>query len=100
MVLPAQPRFYDFGVFQVDFGRRLLLRRGNPVALTPKAFEILVVLVRNRDRVVGKDELMRLVWPDTIVEENNLTRNISSLRRALGEGPNEHRAQKGSFGLP
>ena len=61
------------------------------VALTPKAFDILLILVRNRGRVVEKDELMRLVWPGTVVEENNLTRNISSLRKALGEGPNDHR---------
>src|SRR6201987_5621891 len=91
MVSPAQQRFYGFGVFQVDVGRRLLLRQGYPVSLTPKAFEILLVLIQNRDRVVGKDELMQVVWPDAVVEENNLTRNISSLRKALGEGPGENR---------
>lgn len=86
-----QHRFYDFGLFRVDAARRLLLRRGEPVPLTPKAFDILLVLIQNRDRVVEKDELMKLVWPDTSVEENNLTRNISTLRKALEEGPNEHR---------
>jgi DNA-binding winged helix-turn-helix (wHTH) protein len=86
-----QQRFYDFDLFRVDVSRRLLLRRGEPVPLTPKAFDILLVLVQNRDRLVEKDELMKLVWPDTVVEENNLTRNISSLRKALEEGPNEHR---------
>jgi Tol biopolymer transport system component/DNA-binding winged helix-turn-helix (wHTH) protein len=91
MVSPAQQRFFAFGVFQVDVGRRLLLRRGDPVPLTPKAFEILLVLIQDRERVVGKDELMKLVWPDAVVEENNLTRNISSLRKALGEGPGENR---------
>src|ERR1700739_2390107 len=91
MVSPTQQRFYGFGVFQVDVGRRLLLRQGYPVSLTPKAFEILLVLIQHRDRVVGKDELMKLVWPDTVVEENNLTRNISSLRKALEEGPSESR---------
>src|SRR5438477_5635899 len=91
MVSPAQQRFFAFGVFQVDVGRRLLLRRGDPVPLTPKAFEILLVLIQGRDRVVGKDELMKLVWPDAAVEENNLTRNISSLRKVLGEGPGENR---------
>jgi len=86
-----QHRFYDFGPFRVDAARRLLLLRGEPVPLTPKAFDILLVLIQNRERVVEKDELMKLVWPDTSVEENNLTRNISTLRKALEEGPNEHR---------
>jgi Tol biopolymer transport system component/DNA-binding winged helix-turn-helix (wHTH) protein len=91
--MPArlQQRVYDFGPFRADAGRRLLLRQGEPIPLTPKAFDILLVLVQNHDRVVEKDELMKMVWPDTVVEENNLTRNISSLRRVLGEGPNEHR---------
>src|SRR5947209_8734644 len=86
-----QQRFHDFGLFRVDTATRLLLRDGNTVPLTPKAFEILMVLLRNADRIVGKNELMKLVWPDTVVEENNLTRNISSLRKALEEGPTEHR---------
>jgi len=91
MVQHLQQRFHDFGPFRVDAGRRLLLRRGDQVPLTPKAFDILLVLLQNRDRVVEKDELMKLVWPNTVVEENNLTRNISSLRKALEEDPNEHR---------
>src|SRR5260370_41651866 len=86
-----QQRFHDFGPFRVDASRRLLLREGNTVPVTPKAFDILMVLLRNADRIVEKDELMRLVWPDTVVEENNLTRNISSLRKALEEGPTERR---------
>ena len=91
MVERLQQRFHDFGPFRVDANRRLLLREGKTVPLTPKAFEILMVLIRNADRIVGKDELIKLIWPDTIVEENNLTRNISSLRKALEEGPTEHR---------
>lgn len=91
MVQRLQQRFHDFGSFRVDAGRRLLLREGKTVPLTPKAFEILMVLIRNADRIVGKDELMKVVWPDTVVEENNLTRNISSLRKALEEGPTDHR---------
>jgi Tol biopolymer transport system component/DNA-binding winged helix-turn-helix (wHTH) protein len=86
-----QQRLYEFDLFRVDVSRRLLLRQGEAIPLTPKAFDILLILVQNRDRVVEKDELMKLVWPDTAVEENNLTRNISSLRRALGERPEEHR---------
>jgi Tol biopolymer transport system component/DNA-binding winged helix-turn-helix (wHTH) protein len=91
MVTRLQQRYFDFGLFRVDAGRRLLLRRGEPVSLTPKAFDILLILILNRNRVIEKDELMKLGWPDTAVEENNLTRNISSLRKALEERPNEHR---------
>src|SRR5688572_17386284 len=57
----------------------------------PKAFEILLYLVRRADQVVEKDEILEAVWPDTIVEENNLTQNISALRRALGEKHRENR---------
>jgi DNA-binding winged helix-turn-helix (wHTH) protein len=91
---------YQFGPFQLDTSEHRLLRNGTEVLLRLKAFETLCLLVENAGRLVKKEELLRQLWPDTIVEENNLTRNISSLRRALGEGPNEHRAQKGSFGLP
>jgi len=80
MVERLKQRFHDFGPFRVDASRRLLLRDGDPVALTPKAFDILMVLLRNADRIVEKDELMKLVWHNTVVEENNLTRNVSSLR--------------------
>lgn len=89
--IPPQQRFHDFGPFQVDAVRRLLLRDGAIIPLTPKAFDILLVLLRNSDRVVEKEELMNVVWPDTAVEENNLARNVSTLRRALEEGPEEHR---------
>jgi DNA-binding winged helix-turn-helix (wHTH) protein len=61
------------------------------VPLTPKVFEILLVLLQNSGRILTKDEMMRLVWPDTMVEESNLTRNVSTLRKALGDLPNEHR---------
>lgn len=76
---------YEFGPFQLDPSERLLLRDGEPVALTPKAFDTLVVLVERSGRLVDKDELMNEVWHDTIVEEVGLARNISSLRKALGE---------------
>ena len=65
---------------------RVLLRQGELVPLTPKVFEILLALVENGGRLVGKDDLMKRVWPDTFVEEGNLTQNISLLRKALGEG--------------
>ena len=85
-------RVYEFGDFRLDSGKRLLLRRDNtPVSLTPKAYETLVYLVEHVGTVLGKDELMRAIWPDTAVEENNLTQNISLLRRVLGEGRGDHR---------
>ena len=64
---------------------RLLIAGGTPVPLTSKAFDTLVVLIENRDRVVTKDELLRSVWPDVEVEEGNLTQQIFLLRKALGE---------------
>jgi Tol biopolymer transport system component/DNA-binding winged helix-turn-helix (wHTH) protein len=83
--------FYAFDSFIVDAGKSVLLREGQSVPLTPKAFEILLVLVRNPGRVLKKEELLEEVWPDAFVDENNLPRNISSLRKALGEGPAEHK---------
>src|SRR6185295_11036423 len=62
---------------------RLLLRDGVPVPLTPKALDTLLVLVENTGRLLDKEDLMKRVWPDTFVEEAGLTRNISSLRKAL-----------------
>ncbi|MEP6912980.1 MAG: transcriptional regulator, partial [bacterium] len=65
------------------------MRDGKAVPLTPKVFDILLVLVQNNGHVLGKDELMKAVWPDSFVEEGNLTRNVSTLRTALGGGPDE-----------
>lgn len=76
---------YDFGRFRLKAAERVLLRSGEPVPLTPKVFDILITLVEQRGQVVGKDDLMRRVWPTTFVEEGNLTQNISLLRKALGE---------------
>src|SRR6266478_700283 len=78
---------FEFGQFRVDVLRRSLEREGQAVALSGKAFEILVVLLEQRGQVVDKDALMRQVWPDTAVEENNITVAISALRKALGETP-------------
>ncbi|HEX3561093.1 MAG TPA: winged helix-turn-helix domain-containing protein [Pyrinomonadaceae bacterium] len=83
--MKPEKHFYEFGPFRVDASRRRLLRAGEVVALTPKAFDTLLVLVENGGRVVEKDELMEKVWPGVSVEENNLTQNISALRKALGE---------------
>src|SRR5215471_18929972 len=80
-------RFYEFGPFRLDSKSCVLLRAGAVVPLNPKAFDTLRVLVENHESPVGKDELMKLVWPDTFVEETNLTQQISILRRALGDNP-------------
>lgn len=83
---------YEFEQFRLDEGKRLLFDvDGAPVSLMPKAFDILSYLVRHSGEVVEKDDLMTAIWPDTIVEENNLTQNISALRRALGEKHRENR---------
>lgn len=82
--------FYEFGKFRMDVRRRLLLRADEPLSLTPKAFDTLLVLVQNRNRVLEKDELMTAIWGDTIVEESGLARNISVLRKLLGESKDEH----------
>lgn len=81
---------YEFGPFRVDPEKEILLRTGEPVPLTPKTFQILLVLVRHSQEVVTKDDLMKAVWPDTFVEEANLSRNIFMLRKALRESPQDH----------
>src|SRR3982750_2261840 len=78
---------YEFGRFRLKTAERVLLREGELVPLTPKVFDILVTLVENGGQVVAKDDLMKRVWPNTFVEEGNLTQNISLLRKALGESP-------------
>jgi len=74
---------YEFGPFRVDSAQHLLFRKDEVISLAPKAVETLVVLVENHGRLVEKDELMKAVWPDTFVEEANLTVHISALRKAL-----------------
>jgi TolB-like protein/Tfp pilus assembly protein PilF len=76
---------YEFGPFRVDARERQLLRAGELVPLTPKVFDILLVLVKNAGHILTKEEVMVQVWPDASVEEGNLARNISTLRSALGE---------------
>ncbi len=77
---------YRFGPFHIDVEQRVLFRVGVAVSLTHKAFDTLAILVERRGKVVEKSELMRLVWPGTFVEENNLTQNISTLRKVLSDG--------------
>src|SRR5690348_10286371 len=78
-------RLYEFGSFRLDPQKRLLMRGAEVVSLTPKAIETLIVLVENRRRVVSKDDLMKALWPDSFVEESNLSQNIFLLRKALGD---------------
>ncbi len=88
----GEEEIYEFEEFRLDAGKRLLLQEdGEPVPLMPKAFEILLFLVKKAGTVIEKDELMEAIWPDTAVEENNLTQNISALRRVLGEKHRENR---------
>jgi DNA-binding winged helix-turn-helix (wHTH) protein/TolB-like protein len=84
---PGNNQLYEFGPFLLDAGERLLVRDGSAIALTPKAFETLLVLVEHSPGIVDKDELMETVWPDTFVEESNLAQNVSALRKKLGERP-------------
>ncbi len=79
------PRLYEFGPFRLDPAERKLLRGNEVVAVTPKAFDTLHLLVRNGGRVLEKDELIRVLWPDTFVEEGSLSNHIFLLRKALGE---------------
>jgi DNA-binding winged helix-turn-helix (wHTH) protein/TolB-like protein len=78
---------YEFGSFRVDAANRLLLREDEPLTVTPKAVDTLLALVRRRGYVLHKNDLMKEVWPDTVVEESNLTQHIYLLRKTLGEGP-------------
>src|SRR5262245_16410175 len=81
-----QPKqIYEFGHYQLDAAERLLMRDGAVVPLQPKVFDLLLALVERHGRLLEKDELMNLVWPDTVVEEANLANNISILRKTLGE---------------
>ena len=82
--------FYEFGPFRIDSSDRQLWHQGSPVHLTPKAFELLVVLVESRGRLLKKQDLIERVWPGTFVEESNLAQNIATLRKALGDHSKDH----------
>jgi adenylate cyclase len=83
----SRPLSYAFGAFRLDAVEKILFQQDRPLPLTPKAIETLLALVERHGHLVTKEELLRLVWPDTFVEENNLAQNISMLRRVLGEDP-------------
>lgn len=87
---PKTRQLYEFGPYRVDPEKELLLREDQTVPLPPKAFQILLVLIRHNKELVTKDDLMKTIWPDTFVEEANLSRNVFLLRKALGESPQDH----------
>lgn len=87
---PPVKHCYEFGPFRVDAVKRLLYRDGEVVPLTARVFDILLVFITNSGRTLTKEELMEQVWPGDFVEEGNLTRNVSTLRKALGESPDDH----------
>lgn len=82
-------QFYEFGPFRIDVVKRRLLRDGEVIRLTPKAFDLLLVLVEESGKTIEKDELLDRVWPGTAVEENNLNQNITALRKSLGDSRQE-----------
>ena len=82
---------YEFGDYRLDAAERLLLCGDRPVALTPKAFDTLLVLVRHNGHLVSKDQLMKEVWSDAFVEEINVARNVWTLRKALADDERVHR---------
>lgn len=86
MYIPhSQNLNYEFGPYHLNLSSRRLTREGEKISLTPKAAEILTLLVTNAGRLVEKDFLLKEVWPDTFVEESNLAQNIFTLRKALGD---------------
>src|SRR5882757_2591587 len=88
---PAAGYLYRFSQFALDSRKRTLSRAESPVSLTPKAFDVLLFLVQNPNRLVTKDELLQAVWGDAFVEEGNLTQYISHLRKALGDNSEDTR---------
>lgn len=85
-----QIKAYEFGPFRLLPAERRMLRGAEVVQLTPKVFDTLLALVQNSGRLIPKDELMKIIWQDSFVEEGNLTQNIFILRKTLGESPHDH----------
>ena len=86
--LESASQIYEFGPYRLDVALSRLERDGDPITLPPKAFDLLVLLARNPHRVMAKTELMETLWPNTFVEEGNLTQHVYTLRKALGDRPN------------
>src|SRR5882724_152534 len=86
-LIPEPAHTYEFGPYRLDPAERVLLRNGEPVMLSPKVFDTLLVFVKRTGQVLDKPELMREIWPETYVDEANLAVNISTLRKVLGDRP-------------
>src|SRR6476646_23477 len=84
-------QIYEFSDFRVDTGQFILTKAGQAQPITPTVFKILLMLLQRAGEVITKEELMKQVWPDSFVEDGNLNRNVSTLRKALGEKPCDHR---------
>jgi DNA-binding winged helix-turn-helix (wHTH) protein len=84
-------QIYEFSEFRVDTGQFILTKAGQAQPITPTVFKILLMLLQRAGEVITKEELMKQVWPDSFVEDGNLNRNVSTLRKALGEKPCDHR---------
>lgn len=82
---PKTKKFYEFANFRLDLSQKVLQRDGKPVPLTPKVFDTLNILIESAGELIGKDELIQKIWQDNFVEESNLTSNIKTLRKALGD---------------
>jgi DNA-binding winged helix-turn-helix (wHTH) protein len=85
-----QKSIYEFGPYRLDAAERILSRDGAIVPLQPKVFDLLLVLVERRGRLLEKDELMKAIWPNTVVEEVNLANNVSILRKTIGENGRQY----------
>jgi Tol biopolymer transport system component/DNA-binding winged helix-turn-helix (wHTH) protein len=83
--MSLETNYFEFGEFLLDAGEKVLLRQGKPVQITPKVFQMLLVLIENHGRIVEKNKLMELVWKDSFVEESNLTFTMRQLRKILGD---------------
>jgi DNA-binding winged helix-turn-helix (wHTH) protein len=86
----SQNQSYEFGPFNLDPEKRLLKKQSELVPLNSKVLDVLIVLVEENGRVLEKDELIKRLWPDSFVEEGNLSIQVSAPRKALGETPNDH----------
>src|SRR5215470_1750870 len=82
---------YEFGGFRLDPRRRVLTAADAPIALKPKVFDTLLYFVEHAGEALDKSTLLAGIWPDVVVEENNLNKTVSELRRVLGETPDDHR---------
>ena len=88
---PTPRIIYEFGPFRLDFQRHAITKSGQPVSLPLKAFDILVMLLDRRDTLVSKTDLLNHIWPNLLVEENNLAQHVSLLRKTLGQADGNSR---------